>query len=527
LFPARAKISRRGTFLPKVCFQEHQDVTSSRRIIARAASSATLALVAGCAVGPDFKAPAAPTDAGYAASSDPLPTQTISAGVAGGAAQRLIDGRDIPGEWWSLYHSEPLSKLIETALAANPDLKAAQAALREAQENVLAENGALYPTVTGTVSGSRQKSQLGGFGSSIYSLYNVGPNLSYTIDIWGATRRRIEQLQATADYQRFEVEASYLSLTANLVTAAISEASLRGQIQATQDVIKAETESLDTVRRQVALGGAARADLLNQQSTLAATQATLPPLQKQLYQERNLIQTYAGRFPNQDAGERFDLAALVLPEELPVSLPSKLVEQRPDVKAAEQNLHAASAAIGVAIANELPQLTLSANIGLEAGQIAKVFEGKSFVWGIGSSATGTIFDGGKLLHTKRAADAAFDQAAAQYRSTVLQAFQDVANALRALTTDAEALKAELAAEQAAQDSLTLAQAQLSAGGISYLTLLTAEQNYQQARVGLVKAQAARYADTAALFQALGGGWWNRNDVAATDRGAAQQTDAAL
>ena len=500
-------------------------MTSSRRIIARAASSATLALVAGCTVGPDFKAPAAPIDAGY--SADQLPKQTTSANVAGGNAQTLVDGRDIPGEWWSLYHSEPLNKLVEVALKANPDLDAAQAALRQAQEAALAENGALYPTITGSVGGSRQKALQGGFGSSIYSLYNVGPNLSYTIDIWGATRRNIEELEAKADYQRFELEASYLSLTSNVVTAAIAEASLRGQIQATQEVIRAETKSLDTVRNQVSLGGAARADLLNQQSTLAATQATLPPLQKQLAQERNQIQAYLGRFPNQDTGEQFDLAALVLPGDLPVSLPSKLVEQRPDVQAAEANLHAASAAIGVAIANELPQLTLSANVGLEALTLAKTFEGRSLVWGIGSSATGTIFDGGKLLHTKRAADAAFDQAAAQYRSTVLQAFLDVANALRALTSDADALQAELAAETAAADSLTLAQAQLEAGGISVLTLLTAQQNYQQARIGLVKAQAARYADTAALFQALGGGWWNRSDVVAKDRGAAQQTDAAL
>jgi NodT family efflux transporter outer membrane factor (OMF) lipoprotein len=217
----------------------------------------------------------------------------------------------------------------------------------------------------------------------------------------------------------------------------------------------------------------------------------------------------------------------VLPQELPLSLPSKLVELRPDVQAAEQNLHAASAAIGVAIANELPQFTITANIGTEAGQFSKLFEADSLVWGLVGNTTGTIFDGGKLLHTKRAADAAFDQAAAQYRSTVISAFGDVSNTLRALTTDADALRAELAAEQAADDSLKLAQAQLEAGGISYLTLLTAQQNYQQARIGLVKAQAARYADTAALFQALGGGWWNRSDIVAKDRGTAQQTDAAL
>jgi NodT family efflux transporter outer membrane factor (OMF) lipoprotein len=500
-------------------------VTSSRRILARAASSATLALVAGCMVGPDFKAPEAPADAGYTA--DQLPKQTATAAVAGGNAERLVDGQDIPGDWWALYHSEPLNKLVKIALKANPDLDAAQAALREARENVLAGDGALYPTLTGDLSGSRQKALGSQFGSSLYNLYGATANVSYTIDVWGRTRRNIESLEAKAEFQRFQLEASYLSLTANLVTAVINEASLRGQVDATQDVIQAETKSLNTVRSQVSLGGAARADLLNQQSTLAATQATLPALQKQLAQQRNQIQVFLGRFPNQDTGEQFDLANLTLPGELPISLPSKLVEQRPDVKAAEANLHAASAAIGVAIANELPQLTITGDIGQQALQIGKLFQSRSGVWGIGAGATGTIFDGGTLLHTKRAADAAYDQAAAQYRSTVLSAFQDVANALRALTSDADALQAQLAAETAAADSLALAQAQLQVGGVSYLTLLTAEQAYQQARIGLVRAQAARYADTAALFQALGGGWWNRSDVVAKDRDAAQQTDAAL
>ena len=501
-------------------------MTSSRRIIARLTTTAALALVAGCTVGPDFVKPDAPADAGYSSPSDPMPKATSSAAVAGGASQHLLDGEDIPGAWWSLYHSAPLDKLIELALKNNPDLQSAQAALRQAREAALAENGELYPTITGGLSASRQKSQIGSF-TSIYSLYNTGPSLSYTIDIWGAIRRNIEELDAKAEYQRFEVEASYLTLTSNLVTAAITEASIRGQIRATEEVIKVDSASLDLVRRQVAAGGAARSDLLTQQSTLASVQATLPPLEKQLYQERNQIQIYAGRFPNQDEGDYFDLPSLTLPEELPLSLPSKLVEQRPDVQAAEQSLHAASAAIGVALANELPQLTLSANVGLEAGTLAKMFEAKSLVWGLGASATGTIFDGGKLLHTKRAADAAFEQAAAQYRSTVIQAFGDVANALRALQTDADTLKATLAADQAASDSLTLAQQQLQVGGINYLNLLTAQQNYQQAHLNLVKAQAARYADTAALFQALGGGWWNRNDVVAKDRDAAHETDAAL
>jgi len=502
-------------------------VTSSRRIIARAASSATLALVAGCAVGPDFQAPQAPTDAGY--SPDPLPKQTVSAEVAGGTAQRLVEGEDIPGEWWSLYHSEPLNKLIEAALKANPDLDAAQAALRQAQENELAGEGAFFPTVTGNASGIRQKAVIGAnIPNTIFSVYGADAAVSYTIDVWGGIRRNVESLEARAEFQRYQLEASYLTLTSNLVTAVINEASLRGQIQATQEIIKIETKALDTVRHQLVLGGVARADYLTQQSTLAATEATLPPLQKQLEQQRNQIQVLAGRFPNQDPGERFELASLTLPEELPVSLPSKLIEQRPDVQAAEATMHAANAEIGVAIANELPQVTITADIGRQAAEFEKLFQAGSGMWSVGANVTGTIFDGGKLLHTRRGADAAYDQTAAQYRSTVLSAVGDVANTLRALTSDAEALKAELAAERAAADSLTLSQAQYQAGGISFLTLLNAQQTYQQAHIGLVKAQAARFTDTAALFQALGGGWWNRSDVAAKDRGAASQTtDAAL
>jgi NodT family efflux transporter outer membrane factor (OMF) lipoprotein len=473
------------------------------------------ALVAACAVGPDFEKPAAPDVKGYTAT--PLPAATASANVAAGDAQRFVADRDIPGDWWTLFHSQALTALVEEALKANPDLQAAQAALREARENVAAEDGALFPTVKANGGLSRQKNSLDASGTkSVYSLYNASVGVSYAPDVFGATRREIESLEAQAEVQRFQLEATYLSLTSNVTAAAMQEASLRAQIDATKEIVKDESAQLDVVRQQFELGGVSRADVLAQQSTLAQTQATLPPLEKALAQERNQIMAYLGRYPSQDQGGAFELAALTLPQDLPVSLPSKLVEQRPDVRAAEAQLHSASAEIGVALANELPQFTLSAAYGGAGNAINNLFSPANIVWSLAGSAAQTLFDGGTLLHKRRAADAAFDQAAAQYRSTVLAAFQDVANALRALEYDATALEADTEAERAAADSLELSRAQFRAGAVTYLTLLNAEQSYQSARITLVKAQVARFTDTVALFQALGGGWWHRADVTASE-----------
>ncbi len=324
---------------------------------------------------------------------------------------------------------------------------------------------------------------------------------------------RSKSTAAAAEAQRFELEAAYLTLTANVVAAAITEASLRGQLAATRETIRIAADALQILLRQQALGQVAGADVAVQQAALASAEASLPPLQKALAQERDLTTALIGRLPAAEPEQTFDLAALTLPVDLPVSLPSKLVEQRPDVRAAEAQLHQASADVGVAIAARLPQFTLTGNAGTTALTLASLGAPGNVFWTIGGNVTQTIFDFGTLLHKQRAAEAAFEAAKAQYRSTVLAAFQNVADSLRALQSDAEALKAAVAAEAAAKKSLDIAGRQWRDGAVGYLTLLAAQQAYYAALLNLVQAQASRYADTAALFQALGGGWWNRRDVA--------------
>ena len=476
-----------------------------------------LLLLAGCAVGPDFERPAAPDVTGY--TSAPLAQQTASAGVAGGEAQRFVQALDIPGQWWTLFHSEALNTLIEQALKNNPTLPAAEAALRQAWENVYAQQGAFFPTVAASFSPSRNKTATGAVtpvaasGSAFYSLYTGQVTVSYAPDVFGGTRREVESLAATAEFQQFQLEAAYLTLTSNVVAAAVQEASLRGQIAATEEIIKIQTDLLDILQKQLALGQVAGADVAAVEATLAQAQATLPPLQKQLAVQRDLLTALIGRLPSQEPSEKFELVALRLPLELPVSLPSKLVEQRPDIQSAQAQLHAASAQIGVAVAAQLPQFTLTGNAGTASNLISQFITtpGTAF-WTVAGNVAQTVFDAGTLLHKKRAADAAFDQAAEMYRGTVIAAFQNVADSLHALQSDAETLKATYAAERAAFKSLEIARMQLHLGAIGYLGLLTAENTYDTALLALVQAQAARFADTAALFQALGGGWWNRTDA---------------
>jgi len=481
-------------------------------------AAAALGLLAGCAVGPDFHRPAAPDTTGYTA--EPLPSETAHAEVHGGEAQRFAAGEDIPAQWWTLFHSAPLNALIERALRANPDVAAAQAALRQARENVYAGEGAFFPSVDGDLSATRERGSGASFGLkgpvSIFGVSTAAVSVSYPLDVFGGTRRQVESLEAQAEFQRFQLEATYLTLTANVATAAIQEASLRAQIAATREIIDAESQELEVLQRQLELGGAAKTAVLAQAATLAQIRATLPPLEKQLAQVRDELAALTGRFPADEPVERFELASMELPQTLPVSLPSALVEQRPDVRASEAQLHSASAQIGVAVANMLPQLTLTGQMGATATPISSLFGPGTGIWSLGAGLVQPLFHGGELLHQKRAAEAAFDHAAAQYRSTVLAAFQNVADTLRALESDANALNAQVVSERSAADSLDLAREQFQLGAISYLSLLTAEQTYQQARIGLVQAQANRFADTAALFQALGGGWWNRADVAMDD-----------
>jgi len=483
--------------------------------LARFIATSTLLLTASCVVGPNFKKPAPPDVGGY--TPTPISTTSSTPNVTGGEAQRLLEGKDIPGEWWALFHSKALDDLIARSLKANPDLKAAQAALIVARENMLAQRGYYYPNVSGSFSATRARSaaDLSPVTSTTvvnYSLYTPQVSVSFVPDVFGLNRRTVESLAAQAQQARFALIATHITLSSNVAAGAIQEASLRGQMSATKELISINTEMLKIIREQYRKGYASELDVAAQEAQLAQIVATLPPMMKQLAQQRDALAALSGGFPNQDLPEKFELSSLQLPQELPLSLPSKLVEQRPDVRQAEENLHAASAQIGIAIANRLPSFALSADAGSSPVALSKVFsEGNGF-WDLTAGVTQPIFNAGTLRHRQRAAQAAFTQAAEQYRSTVLTAFQNVADTLHALQQDADALNAAAAAKTAANVSLDLARKQYQSGYASYLALLSAEQAYQQAVINLVQAQANRYADTAALFQALGGGWWNRPDV---------------
>ena len=484
------------------------------RIVCFITTSALL-LAAGCAVGPNFKKPPAPNVPGY--TPNPLSTTSSTANVPDGEAQRFIEGRDIPGDWWTLFHSKPLNDLIERALKNNPDIKAGQAALSVARENVLAQRGAYYPSVGAGFSATHSKtsnevSPFTASGALYYSLYTPQVSVSFVPDVFGLNRRTVESLRAQEQQARFALVATHITLSANVAAAAIQEASLRAQIDATRQLIEINTNMLQVLRKQFEKGYVGRLDVAAQESQLAQVTATLPPLLKQLAQQRDLLDALSGAFPNEDLAEKFDLSSFQLPQELPVSLPSQLVEQRPDVRQAEQNMHSACAQIGIAVANRLPSFALTADVGSMALVFSRMFEAGTGFWDLGASATQSIFQGGALVHHERAAQAAYVQASEQYRSTVLTAFENVADTLHALQEDADALKAAAAARDAAKVTLDLTTRQMQVGYVSYLALLSAEQTYQQALINLVQAQSNRYADTAALFQALGGGWWNRAEI---------------
>lgn len=465
-----------------------------------------------CGLGPDFVAPSVPPVAGY--TKAPL-GPTIS-GPAG-ASQRIVQNLDIPGQWWAIFHSRPLNALITDALQNNPDLQAAQAALQRARENALAQQGGFYPQVgvgftgTGGNVGDVAASPLAA-NVPAYSLLTPQVSVAYVPDVFGLRQRGVESLDAAAALQRFQLEAAYLTLTSNVVAAAIREASLRGQIDATQKIIRIARENLDISRRQRDLGQISDADVLLQEAALAQVEQTLPPIERQLAQQRDLLTALAGRFPSQEISETFDLGALRLPRSLPLSMPSKLVAQRPDIRAAESNLHAASAAIGVAVAARLPVVNLTASYGNGSESLATLFSPQTVMWAVTGSVTQSVFDGFALYYKQKAAEAAFAEAGAQYRSTVISAFRNVADVLQALAADARTYRAAVAAATAARKSLDLTRKQLTLGQTNSLTLLNAQQIDLHASLVLVQARAARYADTAALFQALGGGWWNRSDV---------------
>jgi len=484
---------------------------------------ASVALL-GCAIGPDFQPPSSPQVNSYTAS--PLPEKTIRIRDQDDKTQTFNFGQSLQRQWWTLFECAPLNQLIKQGLLNNPSLQAAQAAVRQAEENLKGGIGGYWPTLDAQGSLSRQKASEASLGQNAplptFNLYNASLNVSYSPDIFGTLRRQVESLGAQTDYQRFEWEAAYLTLTTTIVTTAIHEALLRAQIQVTQDLLGAQEKQLKIITSQFRLGGSSQSDILAQETLVAQTKATLPPLTSSLAQGRHNLAILVGDLPSKAVLPIFTFQDIHLPSDLPVTLPTSLVHHRPDIKAVEALLHQASAQIGVAKANMLPQLTLTGTVGDTSNNFHSLFASSSSVWNIGSQLLQPLFRGGAMIAKENAAIAAYDQAFALYRQTVLQAFQQVADVLHALVEDAKTYKALVIAEKAASDSLRLSRKQYKLGALSFLAVLSAERQYQQTRLNRLQAEAARYKDTAALFQALGGDCFRYRDQENPEEANAQE-----
>jgi NodT family efflux transporter outer membrane factor (OMF) lipoprotein len=491
------------------------------------------ALLWGCAVGPHYHRPALPANASYA--PEEMPTTIASAPVHGGEAQRLVPGGELPFRWWELFRSAAVNSLVSEALGKNSSIAAARAAVAKAQECVYAQRGFFFPVIDATyqlerhkVAGNLLNSETPGVqqnGSNLlprredlstfphnqplfYTFHTAELTVSFVPDVFGGNRRQMESLEAQRDAQKFALEATYVTLVTNVVAAAIQEASLRAQIGATEQIIRVDTRSLEILRQQLRVGFAMQIDVDAQEAALALVRTTLPPLREQLEQTRDLLRALVGRLPSSEVAQ-INLDDLQLPGEIPLSVPAKLIEQRPDVRAAESQLHAANAQIGVAVAAMLPQFSITGTYAGNATEFSQMFSSGGPFWSIFAAASQPLFHGGTLWHQKHAAERAMQQAAAQYASTVLSAYQNVADSLRALLCDSDALAADLEAENAAKVTLDLTRKQQETGYVSYLAVSSAEVAWQQALLQRVQAQAARFGDTVALFQALGGGGWNR------------------
>ncbi|GAB3630555.1 Outer membrane protein OprM [Pandoraea terrae] len=478
-----------------------------------------LSALVSCAVGPDFHTPAAPSVAQYTAGTQP--PGTAAADSPQGAAQRFDAGAMVPVDWWTRFGSPGLDRLVADALAASPTLVAAVAKLRQAQEDYAARaGGTRWPSADLNLSAKRQQVDLASFGiTSVpnpgpFSLYNASVDVSYTLDIFGANRRTLEGLAAQTDYARFQWEAARLALAANVVTAAIRRASLRAQLSAAEGALAAQTQQLSITQERLSAGGVAQLDVENQQSLVAQTAATLPALRQQIAQLDHQLALYLGQPPGTFASPELTLHSLQLPEDLPLVLPSALARRRPDVRASEALLHRASADVGVATANLYPRFTLTGSFGSQRTRAADLADSVN-VWNIGMSLLQPIFRGGQLRAERRSAVAAYDAALANYQQTVLQGFVQVADALRTLESDAQTLQARSEAATRADRAWRISEARYRAGGISQLALLDAQRQALDTARAQREAQGARLADTAALFQALGGGWQETDHPAAS------------
>lgn len=481
----------------------------------RAICSLTTAALAACTVDPGIRPPQVPAAEQY--TPTPVAGETAAADVPGGHAQRFIPGQDIPAQWWTLFRSPSLDSLVREALEGSPTLAKARARLSQAQEDLSARSGTNFPSVDAKLSANRidvNPQSLGVQSLPIqtpFNLYLASIGVSYTFDLFGSTRRELEALRAEVDHQRFELEAARLMLAGNVVTAAIREASLREQLATTGEIVALQMRQLAIAERLEQLGTAAQADVVAARRDLAQARAALPELQRQLDQLRHRLAVYLGRPPGAAGLAEVRLAELQLPAELPLSLPSELARQRPDIRAAEALLLRASARVGVATANLYPQITLSATGGSLTTTPGDLLAGGTGFYLLGASLAQPIFRGGELRAQRRSAVAAYEQAGAAYREVVLQGFQNVADALRALEADAMKLKERAEAAAQARRYLEIASARYQAGGISHLALLDATRQYHRALLDQTQALADRHTDSAALLQALGGGWWREQD----------------
>lgn len=471
--------------------------------------------LSGCAVGPDFATPETPPVTSYTAAQD------VSSETRAGDAEQQFSTVDIPAQWWALFHSTTLDQWVKTAMTDSPTLDAARARLRQAQEDLNAQTGArTLPSIDGKLSGARQKVDPAAFGVPVaeqpppFTLYNASVSVSYTLDIFGANQRALEGLKAEVDNQAHELQAARMTLAANVVTTAIRQAAAREKIDTTLALFAAQSEQLRIMQARLHAGGVSQADVSNQQLLLAQTRATLPPLEAQFSQLSHQLAVYLGQPPSLLPITPLRLADLQLPADVPVGIPSQLTRQRPDILAAEALWHKASADVGVATANLYPQFTLTGSFGSQRTNAGDLSQGLN-VWNLGLGLVQPLFHGGELQALKRSAEAAYDAAAAQYRQTVLQGFQQVADALRSLQTDAQSVNARQDAAQQAQAALDIARARYQSGGISHLSLLDSQRQQLQTHVDSIGAQADQYADTAALLHAVGGGWWNEPDVPPT------------
>jgi NodT family efflux transporter outer membrane factor (OMF) lipoprotein len=505
-----------------------------------------LGLISGCAIGPDYLRPTLPESKTFG-TTDPVSTGTAGA-LKGMTAQRFVEGAHVPPDWWTAFGSAELNRLVERAFVANPNIESAHAALRAAQENVSAQRGYFFPTVQTSYSPARTKLAGNQGGNSpgvqgdgsvisttsgkpageggtgpfnapvIYNFHTAQLTVGFNPDVFGVNRRLVESLQAGARLQRFQLEATYITLASNVVAAAIQDALLRRQLATTENLVEAGVRALAIVQRQQSAGYASKLDVANQETALAQARQLLAPLQKQLALNRNLLRALCGSPQDSDFPEIFSLDTLRLPPELPMALPSQVIEQRPDVRAAEEQLKAISELVGVARANRLPQFSIDASAGGGARQIAGMFSPGGPFFNLAGNITAPLFDGGTLKFRERAARENLNHAAAQYQATVINAFQNVADTLQAIQSDAQALQAALTVEQSARTALSLTEKQHARGYIDRLVLLNAQRTVQQASFDVAQAQASRLGNTAALFQALGGGWQTR------DRSASPRTD---